>query len=36
MAIPTMILFKNGKPVERFAGLLPEATLKQRIEHLLA
>ncbi|MDP3486417.1 MAG: thioredoxin [Bacillota bacterium] len=36
MAIPTMILFKNGKPVERFAGLLSEATLKQNIERFLA
>ncbi len=36
MAIPTMIIFKNGKPVQNIAGLLPEAHLKQVLDQVLA
>ncbi len=30
--IPTMILFKNGTPVERITGALPRASLKEVID----
>ena len=30
--IPTMILFKNGEPVERIVGFLPKQQLLRRIE----
>lgn len=36
MAIPTMIIFKDGKPVQNIAGLLPEAQLKQVLDQILA
>lgn len=36
MAIPTMIVFKDGKPVRNIAGLLPESHLKQVLDQLLA
>jgi len=32
MNIPTLILFKEGKPVEQIVGNLPKASLKQKIE----
>jgi thioredoxin 1 len=30
-AIPTMLLFKDGKVVEQFVGMMPKATLKEKI-----
>jgi thioredoxin 1 len=34
--IPTLILFKGGKPVERIVGALPKAALEQTLaRHLL-
>lgn len=35
MSIPTLILFRQGEPVDRMVGVLPREQLKQRIgEHL--
>jgi len=31
-AIPTMLLFKNGKLVEQIVGMLPKATLKEKLQ----
>lgn len=31
-AIPTMLLFKNGKLAEQIVGMLPKATLKEKIQ----
>lgn len=37
MSIPTLLLFKDGQPVERIVGFQPKAQLKRRIEtHLVA
>lgn len=36
MAIPTLILFKQGRVVQRLAGLLPEAQLKRIVDQTLA
>jgi len=33
--IPTMLLVKNGKTVDRIVGALPEAQLRQQVERLL-
>jgi thioredoxin len=33
-SIPTVILFRNGKPVERIVGLLPLKPLKQKLDNL--
>jgi len=30
-AVPTVILFKNGKPVKRFVGLQSESTLNEAV-----
>jgi thioredoxin 1 len=30
-AIPTMLLFKGGQQVEQFVGMMPKATLKEKI-----
>ncbi|MFT3782157.1 MAG: thioredoxin [Nibricoccus sp.] len=30
-AIPTLLLFKNGQVVEQFVGMMPKATLKEKI-----
>ena len=35
MSIPTMILFKDGKPVEKVMGFQPKAALKQYLESKL-
>lgn len=35
MAIPTLILFKQGKVMQRLAGLLPEAQLKRIVDQAL-
>lgn len=34
-SIPTLILFKEGKPVEQIIGALPKSALKSKIEGLL-
>ena len=34
-SIPTLILFMNGKEVQRFVGLQSEATLSEAMEKLL-
>jgi len=35
-SIPTLILFKNGKPTERLVGLMPKGQLMERLApHLL-
>ncbi len=33
--IPTIFLFKNGKPVGNFSGLVPEDTIKNWIENAI-
>ena len=35
MALPTLVLFKQGKPVDRFEGLMQAPDLIQRIYGLL-
>jgi thioredoxin 1 len=35
MSIPTLLLFKNGQPVERVVGALPKAALLSRIKQHL-
>ena len=34
-SIPTLILFKNGKEMQRFVGLQSEITLSEALERLL-
>jgi len=36
MAIPTLVLFKNGKEVKRIAGVLPERNIKAAIDEVIA
>ena len=36
MSIPTMILFKDGEPVERLVGYMPKARLMQKLTPHLA
>ncbi len=36
MSIPTMILFKDGKPVERLVGYMPKERLMQKIRPHMA
>jgi len=31
-AIPTMLLFKNGKLIEQIVGMLPKAALKEKLQ----
>jgi thioredoxin 1 len=31
-AIPTMLFFKNGKLIEQIVGMLPKATLKEKLQ----
>jgi len=33
--IPSVFLFKNGKPVNSFVGLIPEKSIKDWIENIL-
>ena len=33
--IPTIILFKNGKPVNGFVGLIPENEIKKWLENII-
>ena len=35
-SIPTLLVFKNGKPVEQVIGAVPKAVLKKRLENALA
>jgi thioredoxin 1 len=35
LSIPTLILFRGGKPAERIVGYKPKAHLKQRIDAVL-
>ena len=35
MSIPTLIVFKGGKEVERMVGALPKEALKEKIDALL-
>jgi len=35
MSIPTLILFKDGQPVDKLVGLQSKDTLKARLEKLL-
>ncbi|GBD11444.1 Thioredoxin 1 [bacterium HR23] len=35
-AIPTLIIFKNGQPVDQIVGAVPKATLRRRLEAALA
>jgi thioredoxin 2 len=32
-AIPTMILFRDGKPIDQIRGALPKAALDKRLDH---
>jgi len=36
MSIPTLVVFKNGKPIDRLVGVTPLAVLKARIERAQA
>ena len=36
MAIPTMIVFKDGKELKRVSGVLPERNIRAMIEEALA
>lgn len=33
--IPTIVLFKNGKPINGFVGLMPENTIKEWLENAI-
>jgi thioredoxin 1 len=35
MSIPTLILFKNGKPAQRLVGAMPKAELIKQIDQVL-
>ena len=35
MSIPTLVLFKDGKPIDQFAGMQQEADLKKKLIVLL-
>jgi thioredoxin 1 len=36
MAVPTLILIKDGKPVDRVTGFKPKGTLVQHLDKLIA
>ena len=36
MAVPTLILFKDGKAMEKIMGLKPKADLRKRLDAILA
>lgn len=36
MSIPTMVLYKNGAPVEKFVGAAPKRAILERLERHLA
>ena len=33
--IPTVMLFKNGKPINGFVGLVPEKAIKEWLENII-
>lgn len=33
--IPTIVLFKNGKPINGFVGLMPEKSIKDWLENII-
>lgn len=33
--IPTVVLFKNGKPINGFVGLIPEKSIKEWLENII-
>ena len=35
MAVPTLIFFREGKPVDKFTGLLGKGELKKKLEALI-
>ena len=35
MSIPTLIVFKDGKVVDKFVGVLPKAKLEEKLEAIL-
>ena len=35
LSIPTLIIFKNSKEIQRYVGLQPEATLSEALENLV-
>ncbi|MBC8015892.1 MAG: thioredoxin [Sporomusaceae bacterium] len=35
MSLPTMLLFKDGKQIEKFMGFMPKNTISSKIEALL-
>ncbi|MBI4339853.1 MAG: thiol reductase thioredoxin, partial [Chloroflexi bacterium] len=35
-SIPTLLVFRNGKPVDQVIGAVPKAVLKKRLENALA
>ena len=36
MAVPTMVLFKNGKQVDAFSGYMPAANIISKIKDLMS
>jgi thioredoxin-like negative regulator of GroEL len=36
MSIPTLMLFRGGKPEQRIVGYQPKASLKSKVEAVLA
>jgi len=36
MAIPSLLVFKNGEVVDRIVGVVPHGHLEERLEHLLS
>ena len=34
-SIPTLIVFRNGQPVEQIVGAMPKAQLKRRLDSAL-
>jgi thioredoxin 1 len=35
MSIPTLVIFKNSKEIQRFVGLQPESTLSEALNRLV-
>ena len=35
-SIPTLLVFKDGQPVDQVIGAVPKAVLKSRLDHALA
>ncbi|MDP4146416.1 MAG: thioredoxin [Bacillota bacterium] len=33
MGVPTMLIFKNGKEVDKIVGFVPKSTLKAKLEY---